>query len=77
MKGTRRSVLLVAPLFAVAVALTGCPEKPAPTGGTGPGGGAGVSASTPAGGGPAGAGPGARQPVTPAVAALRLPAAHR
>lgn len=58
MTRTRRFVRLVAPLFAVVMMLTGCPKKPAPTGGTSPGGGAALSASGPPGGGPPGAGVG-------------------
>jgi peptidoglycan-associated lipoprotein len=43
-------------LFAASVVLTGCPKKPAPQAGTGPGGGAGPTVSGGSGSGAAGAG---------------------
>ncbi len=51
-----QTTVVVALLFAASVALTGCPKKPAPAAGTGPGGGAGPSAGGSMGSGPGGAG---------------------
>jgi peptidoglycan-associated lipoprotein len=65
-----QTTFTVLALFAASVVLTGCPKKPAPQAGTGPGGGAGPTvaggsgsgaggAGTGAGGGTMGSGPGA------------------
>ena len=59
---TRRpwqTTFTVLALFAASVVLTGCPKKPAPQAGTGPGGGAGPTVSGGAGSGAGGAGAGA------------------
>ena len=56
---TRRpwqTTFTVLALFAASVVLTGCPKKPAPQAGTGPGGGAGPTVSGGAGSGATGAG---------------------
>jgi peptidoglycan-associated lipoprotein len=56
---TRRpwqTTFTVLTLFAASVVLTGCPKKPAPQAGTGPGGGAGPTVSGGAGSGAGGAG---------------------
>jgi peptidoglycan-associated lipoprotein len=58
---TRRpwqTTFTVLALFAASVVLTGCPKKPAPAAGTGPGGGAGPTVSGGAGSGAGGAGTG-------------------
>jgi peptidoglycan-associated lipoprotein len=58
---TRRpwqTTFTVLALFAASVVLTGCPKKPAPQAGTGPGGGAGPTVSGGAGSGMSGAGAG-------------------
>jgi len=58
---TRRpwqTTFTVLALFAASVVLTGCPKKPAPQAGTGPGGGAGPTVSGGAGSGASGAGAG-------------------
>jgi peptidoglycan-associated lipoprotein len=58
---TRRpwqTTFTVLALFAASVVLTGCPKKPAPQAGTGPGGGAGPTVSGGAGSGAGGAGAG-------------------
>jgi peptidoglycan-associated lipoprotein len=59
---TRRpwqTTFTVLALFVATVVLTGCPKKPAPQAGTGPGGGAGPTVSGGAGSGAGGAGTGA------------------
>ncbi len=59
---TRRpwqTTFTVLALFAASVVLTGCPKKPAPQAGTGPGGGAGPTVSGGTGSGAGGAGTGA------------------
>jgi len=59
---TRRpwqTTFTVLALFVATVVLTGCPKKPAPQAGTGPGGGAGPTVSGGAGSGAGGAGSGA------------------
>ena len=59
---TRRpwqTTFTVLALFVASVVLTGCPKKPAPQAGTGPGGGAGPTVSGGAGSGAGGAGSGA------------------
>jgi peptidoglycan-associated lipoprotein len=58
---TRRpwqTTFTVLALFALSVVLTGCPKKPAPQAGTGPGGGAGPTVSSGAGSGSGGSGAG-------------------
>jgi peptidoglycan-associated lipoprotein len=51
-----QTTFTVLALFAASVVLTGCPKKPAPQAGTGPGGGAGPTVSGGAGSGAGGAG---------------------
>jgi peptidoglycan-associated lipoprotein len=51
-----QTTFTVLALFAASVVLTGCPKKPAPQAGTGPGGGAGPTVSGGAGSGATGAG---------------------
>jgi peptidoglycan-associated lipoprotein len=53
-----QTTFTVLALFAASVLLTGCPKKPAPQAGTGPGGGAGPTVSGGAGSGAGGAGTG-------------------
>jgi peptidoglycan-associated lipoprotein len=54
-----QTTFTVLALFAASVVLTGCPKKPAPQAGTGPGGGAGPTVSGGTGSGAGGAGAGA------------------
>ena len=54
-----QTTFTVLALFAASVVLTGCPKKPAPQAGTGPGGGAGPTVSGGSGAGAGGAGSGA------------------
>jgi peptidoglycan-associated lipoprotein len=54
-----QTTFTVLALFAASVVLTGCPKKPAPQAGTGPGGGAGPTVSGGSGSGAGGAGSGA------------------
>jgi peptidoglycan-associated lipoprotein len=54
-----QTTFTVLALFAASVVLTGCPKKPAPQAGTGPGGGAGPTVSGGSGSGAGGAGTGA------------------
>jgi peptidoglycan-associated lipoprotein len=54
-----QTTFTVLALFAASVVLTGCPKKPAPQAGTGPGGGAGPTVAGGSGSGASGAGTGA------------------
>ena len=54
-----QTTFTVLALFAASVVLTGCPKKPAPQAGTGPGGGAGPTVAGGSGSGAGGAGTGA------------------